>query len=37
MELPGPLQGSLRGLASDIRVEPAGGGERLVILVEDPR
>ena len=37
MELPGPLQGSLRGLASDIRVEPANGGERLVIVVEDPR
>jgi hypothetical protein len=37
MELPGPLIGSLRGLASEIKVEPAESGERLVILVEDPR
>jgi anti-sigma regulatory factor (Ser/Thr protein kinase) len=37
MELPGPLVGSLRGLASEIKVEPADPGERLVILVEDPR
>jgi serine/threonine-protein kinase RsbW len=38
MELPGPLAGSLRGLANEIKVEPAGdGGERLVILVEDAR
>ena len=37
MELPGPLKGSLRGLASDIRVEPADSGEHLVILVEDQR
>ena len=37
MELPGPLVGSLRGLASDIKVEPVESGERLVILVEDQR
>jgi anti-sigma regulatory factor (Ser/Thr protein kinase) len=37
MELPGPLVGSLRGLASDIKIEPIGEGERLVILVEDSR
>jgi anti-sigma regulatory factor (Ser/Thr protein kinase) len=37
MELPGPLVGSLRGLANDIKVEPHDGGERLVILVEDSR
>lgn len=37
MELPGPLVGSLRGLASRIDVEPADPGERLVILVEDRR
>ena len=37
MELPGPLVGSLKGLASDIKVEDAEAGERLVILVEDSR
>jgi len=38
MDLPGPLQGSLRALASEIKVEPAAeGGERLVIEVEDKR
>jgi hypothetical protein len=37
MELPGPLAGSLRGLASDIRTEPAGeDAEALVIRVDDP-
>jgi serine/threonine-protein kinase RsbW len=38
MELPGPLQGSLRALASDIQVESAdGGGERLLLKIDDPR
>jgi anti-sigma regulatory factor (Ser/Thr protein kinase) len=37
MELPGPLSGSLRGLASEVKVEPAGEGERLLLLVDDPR
>jgi anti-sigma regulatory factor (Ser/Thr protein kinase) len=38
MELPGPLVGSLRALASEIRVESAGeAGERLLIEVDDPR
>ena len=37
MELPGPLVGSLRGLASEIKVESAETGDRLVIMVQDSR
>ena len=38
MELPGPLEGSLRGLVSEIKVEDAGDStERLLIQVDDPR
>jgi serine/threonine-protein kinase RsbW len=37
MELPGPLQGSLRALASEVDVESAGdGAERLLIKIDDP-
>jgi serine/threonine-protein kinase RsbW len=38
MELPGPLKGSLRALASEVQVESgADGVERLLIKVDDPR
>jgi serine/threonine-protein kinase RsbW len=37
MELPGPLKGSLRALASDVEVESADGAERLLIKIDDPR
>ena len=37
MELPGPLKGSLRALASDVQVESADGAERLLIKIDDPR
>lgn len=37
MELPGPLKGSLRALASDVEVESVDGVERLLIKVHDPR
>lgn len=38
MELPGPLKGSLRALASDVEVESAAdGAERLLIKIVDPR
>jgi serine/threonine-protein kinase RsbW len=37
MELPGPLKGSLRALASEVEVESADGAERLLIKINDPR
>jgi anti-sigma regulatory factor (Ser/Thr protein kinase) len=38
MELPGPLKGSLKALASEVQVESAAdGAEQLLIKIDDPR